>query len=88
MVGIRKPRVLPVPVRACAMLEQIRMRIRSFHSEDLHILTLQCLVDSHGLHLRHCMMAHSSRDRIDDIGVHKIVLNKLVELRDLTIARL
>lgn len=37
IVGMRKPRVFPVPVRACAILDTVSLYPQSFEYDYLHV---------------------------------------------------
>lgn len=81
IVGIRNPRVFPVPVRACATLWRSAWELESARHNDLHISALKTLVDRHRLDIRHGVMSHPLGDCLNDIGMNHFMIDQLLELR-------
>jgi hypothetical protein len=66
------------------MLEhRLEWAMGGFRPTNLHICSAQRLIDSLGLHLCHGLKAHPASNLIDNIGVNKVMLDKLVELCDI-----
>lgn len=83
-MGMRKPRVLPVPVFACAMLD-INQRgdlWKALQKKILHIDSAQCLVDCPNLHICHGGEAHLVDNGVNDVVVNEALLLQILELGD------
>jgi hypothetical protein len=85
--GTRKPSVLPVPVRACAMLGLIR-RVHVIEGQDLHIHAAQSLVDGACLDFSHVCDPHLFGDGVYEIGVDQSSNGQVFESCSRTILRL
>jgi hypothetical protein len=84
MTGMRKPRVLPVPVLAWAILGDVSGEgYRT--GESVHVGPAQCFIDSASLDFRHGLQFHLLCDCIDNIRVHQSSSCEVLEPRDWTI---
>jgi len=83
--GIRKARVLPVPVRACAMLQKILVLahlLKAAIRSSLHVNPFQCFVYGQALDFSHRLKPHPLGYSIDDSIADHPSLRQFVETRD------